>query len=161
MKKYELLLVLPGTLDEKEAENRSNEILSSVKEHSSEAELAPMGKMRLAYPIKQIRYGYFYTVIFSAETKDLKALQTKLGLMRDLLRAIISVYNPSYTPASKMSFTTTITGANNTTNNEEVSEVEKNEKSAEKIAVTDKKVSIQEIDKKLEEILSGEIISGV
>ncbi|EKD43203.1 MAG: hypothetical protein ACD_72C00411G0004 [uncultured bacterium] len=157
MKKYELLLVLPGTLDEKEAETRSNEILTVVKEYGKDADLAPMGKMRLAYPIKQIRYGYFYTIIFSAETKELKALQTKLGLLRDLLRAIISVYNPSYTPASKMSFTTTITGANRT--NEEAVEVEKSDKPAEKPA--DKKVSIQEIDKKLEEILSGEIISGV
>ncbi len=157
MKKYELLLVLPGTLDEKEAENRSNEILSAVKEYATEAEIASMGKMRLAYPIKQIRYGYFYTVIFGAETKELKALQTKLELMRDLLRAIISVYNPNYTPASKMSFTTTITGAN--MNNEEVVVTEKNEKPADK--PVDKKVSIQDIDKKLEEILSGEIISGV
>lgn len=159
MKKYELLLVLPGTLDEKEAETRSHEILSVAKEYGTEADLASMGKMRLAYPIKQIRYGYFYTIIFGAETKELKALQTKLGLMRDLLRAIISVYNPNYTPASKMSFTTTITGANMTNNVEEVAEVEKNDKPAEK--PVDKKVSIQEIDKKLEEILSGEIISGV
>ncbi len=159
MKKYELLLVLPGTLDEKEAENRSNEILSVVKEYGSAAEIASIGKMRLAYPVKQIRYGYFYTIIFSVETKELKAIQTKLGLIRDLLRAIISVYNPNYTSASKMSFTTTIMGAN--TNNEEtpVAPVEKNEKPAEK--PVDKKVSIQDIDKKLEEILSGEIISGV
>ncbi len=157
MKKYELLLVLPGTLDEKEAENRSNEILSTIKEYSSEAEIASMGKMRLAYPVKQIRYGYFYTIIFGIEPKELKVVQTKLGLMRDLLRAIISVYNPNYTAASKMSFTTTVIGAN--TNNEEVVQVEKNEKPAEK--PFDKKVSIQDIDKKLEEILSGEIISGV
>ena len=163
MKKYELLLVLPGTLDEKEAENRSNEILSVVKEYGTEAEIAPMGKMRLAYPIKQIRYGYFYTVLFSAETKELKAVQTKLGLMRDLLRAIISLHNPNYTAASKMSFTTTITGAN--MNNEEVVEVERPERSEKPVEKTsdksDKKVSVQDIDKKLEEILSGEVISGV
>lgn len=159
MTKYELLLVLPGTLDEKEAEVRSNEILSVVKESGKDAELASMGKMRLAYPIKQIRYGYFYTIIFSVESKDLKALQTKLGLMRDLLRAIISVYNPNYTPASKMSFTTTITGGNMNVNSEEVTNEEvKSEKMVDK---TDKKVSIQEIDKKLDEILSGEVISGV
>jgi len=164
MKKYELLLVLPGTLDEKEAENRSNEILSVVKEYGKEAEIAPMGKMRLAYPIKQIRYGYFYTLLFSSETKELKAVQTKLGLMRDLLRAIISLHNPNYTAPSKMSFTTTITGAN--MNNEEVvveaERPERNEKPVEKTSEkSDKKVSVQDIDKKLEEILSGEVISGV
>ncbi len=161
MKKYELLLVLPGTLDEKEAETRSNEMLSVVKEYGTEGEIAPMGKMRLAYPIKQIRYGYFYTILFKAETKELKAVQTKLGLMRDLLRAIISLHNPNYTAASKMSFTTTITGAN--MNNEEPAVVmERNEQPVEKTAdKAEKKVSVQDIDKKLEEILAGEVISGV
>lgn len=165
MTKYELLLVLPGTLDEKEAENRSNEILSVVKEYGSEAEIASIGKMRLAYPIKQIRYGYFYTIIFSVESKELKAVQDKLGLMRDLLRAIISVYNPNYTPASKLTFTSTFSNTFTTTNsgtnmvNEEMVEVEKPKAPIEK--PVDKKVSIQDIDKKLDEILAGEIISGV
>ncbi|MFA6424275.1 MAG: 30S ribosomal protein S6 [Candidatus Magasanikbacteria bacterium] len=160
MKKYELLLVLPGTLDEKEAENRSNEILSAVKEYSTEADVASMGKMRLAYPIKQIRYGYFYTILFSAESKELKAIQVKLGLMRDLLRAIISVYNPNYTSASKLSFISPITDTNSIPEVAvQVERVERNEKPFEKPA--DKKVSIQDIDKKLDEILAGEIISGV
>jgi ribosomal protein S6 len=157
MKKYELLLVLPGTLDEKEAETRSNEILSIVKEHGTDAEIVSMGKMRLAYPIKQIRYGYFYTLIFSTETNGLKSLQEKLGLMRDLLRAIISVYNPNYTPASKLSYSTNAAGVNVVS--EEIPEVEKNEKPVDKVA--DAKVSIQDIDKKLDEILSGDIIAGV
>ena len=157
MKKYELLLVLPGTLDEKEAETRSNEILSVVKEFGAESEIAPMGKMRLAYPIKQIRYGYFYTLIFSSEANSLKMLQEKLGLMRDLLRAIISVYNPNYTSASKLSYSTNVVGVNVT--NEEMPEVQKFEKTPDKVA--DTKVSIQDIDKKLDEILSGEIIAGV
>lgn len=157
MKKYELLLVLPGTLDEKEAETRSNEILSIVKEHGTDAEIAPMGKMRLAYPIKQIRYGYFYTLIFSAEANNLKSLQEKLGLMRDLLRAIISVYNPNYTSASKLSYSTNAVGVNVVS--EEMPEMEKIEKPVDKVA--DTKVSIQDIDKKLDEILSGDIIAGV
>jgi hypothetical protein len=41
----------------------------------------------------------------------------------------------------------------------QVERVERNEKPFEKPA--DKKVSIQDIDKKLDEILAGEIISGV
>ena len=158
MQNYELLFILPGTLAENETQPTVDKVKMMIERNGgTDIEVTPMDKKRLAYPMRQIRYGYFYTIIFSAETKELKALQTKLGLLRDLLRAIISVYNPSYTPASKMSFTTTITGANRT--NEETVEVEKSDKPAEKPA--DKKVSIQEIDKKLEEILSGEIISGV
>lgn len=155
MKKYELLLVLPGTLDEKEAETRSNEVLSLLKESSKDAEVAPMGKMRLAYPIKQIRYGYFYTIIFSVETKDLKAIQEKLGLMRDLLRAMITDYNPKYTPAQKLSYP----AANGENNDFRTENVEHKAEKAEKPA--EAKISVQEIDKKLDEILSGDIISGV
>lgn len=161
MKKYELLLVLPGTLDEQEAQNRSNEILSFVKENGEQAEISAMGKMRLAYPIKQIRYGYFYTIVFNAEVKGLKTLQDKLGLMRDLLRAMFTEFNVAYNPAQKAVYNTPSTDAAlpEETKTEFVSapKMEKPvmpEKPAEK-------VDMQDIDKKLDEILSGNIIAGV
>ena len=91
-KKYELLLVLPGTLDENAAAVRCEEIVSLVKESASDVEMNVLGKSRLAYPVKQIRYGYFYTIVFSAETDGLKVIKTKLELMRDLLRAMLSVF---------------------------------------------------------------------
>ncbi len=160
MKKYELLLVLPGTLDEKESETRSNEILSLIKESDNAAEIAVIGKMRLAYPIKQIRYGYYYTIIFNVESKALKTIQEKLGLMRDLLRAIVSIYNPNYNPAQKLSYTASSVGVAAMNEENTVSEAEKTVvKPATK--PLDVKVSIQDIDKKLDEILAGEIISGV
>jgi len=158
MKKYELLLVLPGTLDEKEAEVRSNEILTLVKEFDEKVEMITMGKMRLAYPIKQIRYGYFYTLIFSVESKELKVLQEKLGLTRDLLRALVSVHNPNFSSSQKLSYTTNEIGVTTMNNEESVSEEEKFEHTEKQ---TENKVSIQDIDKKLDDILSGNIISGV
>lgn len=158
MKKYELLLVLPGTLDEKEAETRSNEVLAAVKEKDANAELNNLGKTRLAYPIKQIRYGYFYTIVFSTETEDLKALQIKLRLMDDLLRAMVTEYNEKFSASQKLSYVTNDAGVTTTAvaAEEEVEEIEK--------PVTKKpeeKVSMQEIDKKLDEILAGDVIPGV
>jgi len=93
MNKYELLLVLPGTLDEKESAAKTEEVLSVIKEFGQETELKVMGKNRLAYPIQQVRYGYFYTIIFSADTENIKKIETKLRLTRGLLRAIIAHYN--------------------------------------------------------------------
>ena len=110
MKKYELLLALPGTLDEKEAKKRSEEVFGLVKEFDAEAVLTTLGKTRLAYPIKQIRYGYFYTIVFGVEPDALKNLQTKLGLARDLLRAVISEYNEKFTNSQKISYTTNTLG---------------------------------------------------
>jgi ribosomal protein S6 len=93
MKKYELLLVLPGTLDEKEAEVKTNEAMVILKEFGTDAVLKVMGKSRLAYPIKQVRYGYFFTVIFSAEPQNVKIIEEKLKLSRGFLRAIVAQYN--------------------------------------------------------------------
>lgn len=151
MKKYELLLVLPGTLDEKEAEVRSGEILAIIKEFATDAELHSMGKMRLAYPIKQIRYGYYYTIVFGVEPIDLKAIQTKLSLTRDLLRAMITEYNAKYNPVQKLNYVTNSIGVTTASEEKIMSEAPK----------IDVKVSMQDINKKLDEILSGEIIAGV
>ena len=52
------------------------------------------GKARLAYPIKHIRYGYFYRFDFVAEPDQISGIQEKLRLDRQLLRAIISIFNP-------------------------------------------------------------------
>lgn len=104
MKKYELLVVLPGTLDEKEVEVKINDVTAAVGEFGEGAVATAMGKNRLAYPIKQVRYGYFYTVVFSAEPENVKKLQEKLNLNRDLLRGIIYFYNAKSANAQKITY---------------------------------------------------------
>jgi ribosomal protein S6 len=163
MKKYELLLVLPGTLDEKESEVKAQEVLNLVKEYGEEAELVEMGKNRLAYPIKQIRYGYFYTVIFQAEAEKIKELQVKLGLMRDLLRAVISHFKVKYSPG-----TAPLYSYNKEENLEErvVAAVEPKAEYKEEIAVSvaprKTTLDLKDIDKKLDEILDEKnLVAGV
>ena len=104
MQKYELLLVLPGTFDEKEAENEANKAMATVNEIGSEAILTALGKNRLAYPIKQIRYGYFYTVVFEAEAEKIKDLKNKLNLDKNILRGFITKYNEKMSQAQKISY---------------------------------------------------------
>jgi ribosomal protein S6 len=106
MNKYEILLVLPGTLTDEEAALRSKEVSDLVSEHGSEVSLAAMGKNRLAYPIKLIRYGYFYTIVFSAEAPTVLELRKKLGLLRDVLRAMISHFRVAYSDKPKPMETT-------------------------------------------------------
>lgn len=98
------MLVLPGTLNDQEVEAKVGEVVTLVKEFGEVSESKPLGKTRLAYPIKQVRYGYFYQVIFSAETENIKLLQEKLGLMRDLLRAIVNVHDEKTAAAKKVSY---------------------------------------------------------
>ena len=110
MKKYELLLVLPGTLDEKEAEKQVQEIKASVSANSQDVELNNLGKVRLAYPIKQIRYGYYYTLVFNAEPEAVKTISEKLRLRTDVLRSMISHFNTNVTAAKKIVYNTNEVG---------------------------------------------------
>jgi len=172
MKKYELLLVLPGTLDENEAETRSAEILTLVKEKDEKAHLDVLGKNRLAYPIKLIRYGYFYTIVFSVEPEDLKYIHSKLGLERDLLRSIISIFSVKAGGNKTISYSSA--GAMEKTSEKKKKEVVKEDKKEEKKdeilkqvqddkkeeKTTEKpaeKVNMEDINKKLDEILDGDI----
>ncbi|HLD61063.1 MAG TPA: 30S ribosomal protein S6 [Patescibacteria group bacterium] len=176
MQKYELLFILPGTLDDKEADARSQEIVQLVQNNSEETELVTMGKNRLAYPIRHIRYGYFYTVLFSAEPEQVQTLEEKIRLMRDVLRTMISYFNTRFTASQKITYTTDALGVTTMTERDEErvaramsqevpgleldKEIEPG-KVASKATRDIDKVDIEDINKKLDQLMEGNIIPGI
>lgn len=172
MLKYELLAVLPGTLTETEATTRSNELADFVKTYGSEVEVHPLGKNRLAYPIKQIRYGYFYTLVFQSERAAVRELTAKLALARDLLRAMVSHFNTTLTTAQKIMYTTNELGV--TTMLERgaapapasaaaagLIESAGSAPVASRVERKIEELDLADINKKLDDIMSGEIIPGI
>lgn len=90
MQHYELLFILPGTLGEDEI----GPIVSKVKElvdkaGSKDVKIQDLGKSRIAYPMRHIRYGYFQLCQFETEPENVSEIKNKLRLMPDLLRAMI------------------------------------------------------------------------
>ncbi len=160
MKKYELLLVLPGTLDEKEAEKQVQEIKASVGANSQDLELNNLGKVRLAYPIKQIRYGYYYTLVFNAEADAVKVISDKLRLRADVLRSMISHFNTNVTAAKKIVYSTNEVGVT-TMMEKEAGSVKEEKVRSEVPSAPAAKVDLKAIDEKLNEILDNNIIPGV
>lgn len=168
MQKYELLLVLPGTLDEKEADKKSQELLGLIKEYGTEVELQTLGKNRLAYPVKLIRYGYFYTIIFQAEAEKVVALQAKFTLMRDLLRFMISHYNMTLSEIQKAAYSENPVVRENVPAAMEKMMVEAEQPKAAAAPVAtparkeEPKASMEDIKKKLDQIIDEtDIIPGV
>ena len=165
MNKYELLLVLPGTFDEKEVENEANKVLVVVNEMSTNATANKLGKNRLAYPIKQIRYGYFYTVVFEAEADKIKVLKNKLDLDKNILRSVITRYNEKMANAQKIAY---FSVENKEEQDEEAVEEKKvfepvkkeeivKEETKEEVKIDDvKPMDLKDIDKKLDEILADD-----
>lgn len=168
MTHYELLCVLPGTLSEDEVAPVIEKVEATVKEAGVEKiEMHDLGKNRLAYPMKHIRYGYYRIVRFQAEPASVSQMQGKLRLISELLRAGIQTYNPETddpvithgrenqqkgAPAQK--------GADLTLPEMAQAPVAK-KKAAPAVEETKKeeKVSMDNIDKKLDEILDKDIAS--
>lgn len=99
MNHYELLYVLPGTLTETEAQEQADKAGAIItKQGGTIIEAHNMGKSRLAYPIKHIRYGYFHLVYFSLEPTDLVKTERPIRLLGQALRMVIRAYDPERNP---------------------------------------------------------------
>ena len=95
MTHYEMLAVLPGTLTEVEITPIVETIKETVeKSGGTGVNCHNMGKSRLAYPMKHIRYGYFYLVHFQVENKQVGELQRRVNLMPNLLRVVVQAFDP-------------------------------------------------------------------
>lgn len=93
---YEMLCIFPGTLAEAELPQAVSEVKDVVEQcGGSKLTVNDLGKSRLAYPIKHIRYGYFSLIRFEAAPEAIDAMNQKLRLMSGILRQVITKYNPS------------------------------------------------------------------
>lgn len=93
---YEMLCVLPGTLAEDEVGPAAERVASVMREAgATDIDEQDMGKNRLAYPMKSIRYGYFRTFYFNAEPSAVSVIRDKVALSSDLLRSIVRFGRPS------------------------------------------------------------------
>ncbi len=161
-KKYELLLVLPGTLDEKEVAKQIQEIKESLASQAQDIELNNLGKVRLAYPIKQIRYGYYYTIIFNAEPGAVLTISNKLKLRTDVLRSMVTLFNTNVTATKKIMYSTNEVGVTTMMEKEEGAPAVHKPTYTPKPVTEESKVDLKDIDEKLNAILENEnIIPGV
>ncbi len=102
MKQYELLVVLPGTVEESEVPTTIGSVKAIVEKHGGEnIVMQDRGKSRLAYPIRHIRYGYFHLIRFNADGDATAKMQKELSMLRELLRALITAYNPTQRAATQ------------------------------------------------------------
>jgi small subunit ribosomal protein S6 len=105
MKNYELLLILPGTLTEEETKPFIAKVEQTLTENkATNLALEQMGKNRLAYPIKHIRYGYIYLLRFEAENEHVQEIKARLRLIDGLLRSLVQIYDPVKQKEAKINF---------------------------------------------------------
>lgn len=167
MTQYEMLVVLPGTLSETEAEP----VIQTIKETSerfgaTKLTLHNMGKSRLAYPMKHIRYGYFYIVQFAADPAAAKEIQSRVRLLNNILRLVFRTEKDgNISDLSKLSLTPLAAVVNVDENGvivreakrESVQRVTAPATVAEVEALPTKAVSMEEIEEKLDQMLDPDL----
>lgn len=105
MQNYELLFVLPGTMSEDEAAPVVEKVKKIIEGNAGVGwTLDPMEKRRLAYPMKHIRYGYFYLAFFQTGPVEVVKIQNELRLMSELLRALVAKFDPEKQKMRKIDF---------------------------------------------------------
>lgn len=105
MQNYELLFIMPGTMGEDETAPVVEKVKQLVANNGGmDWELETLEKKRLAYPMKHIRYGYFYLAFFRAEPAAAVKVRAELRLMPELLRSLVGKFNPEKQKTRKIDF---------------------------------------------------------
>lgn len=87
MKPYELLYIVPAVMTDAEAETVNAKVTEMVKATGAQIiRVENLGKIKLAYPIKHQKYGFYMLVQFDAEAEVISKLEYDLRLNENILR---------------------------------------------------------------------------
>lgn len=150
MKKYELLYILPAKYTDAELVELRKKISGIVTATGGTiTEEHDLGKRKLAYPINHVRNGNYVLAYFEADAAAMQKLSTTLRLSTDLLRHLIVERDmkvttlPSYTEVEEP---------------RRVEEpVRQQAMAAPMPAPAKDRITMEEVEKKLDEILTEEV----
>ncbi len=156
-KTYEMLYFLAITLTDEEIKTIKNKIheifdkyqVTIIKEED-------LGKRKLAYMIKRARHGYYALIEFNASPAIINNLRHQLKLMTEIIRYRIitkekNTSSPIRIKNSKIDNTQT------QTNKLTKTPLSSSNVSKEETTSTTKKVDTQELNRKIDELLSDNI----
>ncbi|MFA5358688.1 MAG: 30S ribosomal protein S6 [Patescibacteria group bacterium] len=166
LKHYELLYIIPAKYTVNELPAVNDKIKAILSEYGCQITYEEdMGKKKLAYPIKQVYHGYYFVTEFNLNPDKLKGLDTSLRLFPDVLRHLVVI--------KKEKTAEEIAKEKERRARAEEVEVEqlKEKIDAERVVVPEKtdvekskkddkrgKVSIEDLDKKLDELIDNTIL---
>jgi len=159
MKPYELTYIISPeiTAEEAEAEAKSIELLIQGKEGVIIKSEKPTPKT-LAYPIKRQGSGFFVILEFQLEPEHIGELKEKIQKNSKIIRSMLIIKNPVKIQKERRTrrkpLVSSTTAPTTTGVPEEAKAEEENKEESKKEKKTSKKVELNEIEKKLDEILS-------
>ena len=169
---YELTYIIPIKFLDDEMQKATQIINSLVKKFngviSSEQNL---GKQRLAYPIKQVHQGTYVSVEFDMDGANMLKMDAELRIMPEVLRHLI--IKKKIKSAKEIQREEKIQAGLRRAKEEELSQIEEARRTSVKKAedklnieaeaakqakAPQKKATLEELDKKLDELLTDDIL---
>ncbi len=142
--RYDLLYILPSQTEETPSDEMKNKISDYLKSiNATIIRDENLGRRKLAYPIKNQRHGYYGNIMFEAESTVLPKLKEMLSLENAITR--YQIVQEEHTMGKK--------GKRRTRPHRFTPPAP----AATAAPKTTEKVSFEELDKKLEELISEEI----
>jgi small subunit ribosomal protein S6 len=87
MRRYEVMIVLDPSLEDKDAKAAVDRYLTTVSSRGGEIQnIDHWGKRRFAYEIRHLNEGYYTVVVFDAEPTAVDELSRVLGLADEVIR---------------------------------------------------------------------------
>ena len=87
MRRYEVMLILDPSLEDKDAKAAVDRYLTTVSSRGGEVQnIDHWGKRRFAYEIRHINEGYYTVIVVNAEPAAVDELSRVLGLVDEVIR---------------------------------------------------------------------------
>lgn len=163
---YELMFIVPGSINETElpvVKEKVNALLAKASAKITKSE--ELGRKKLAYPIKQEVHGHYFSTKFDLEKKALKELSNQLQLTPEVLRFLITkaVVKTAEELAEEENIKAKIRARQAESVKQELKAAEEKAEEENKIEIkkeeeiTEGKLSMEDLDKKLDEILGDDL----
>ena len=159
MQHYELLYIIPAKYTTEEVKPIVERLTGLVKTAGGEiTKSEDLGKQKLAYPIDHTYHGYYFLNEFDMEPLSLKKLDDNLRLDNDVLRHLLT--KKRIKTADEINQEKKAEARILKEKEKEMNKVEEEVKKEEKIEAPakSKKVSLEELDQKLDEILKSDVL---
>lgn len=88
--RYELLYIIPTSFTDDEVGAVETRISALITKYGAAVESTKrLGKLRLAYPIKDQRHGHYVMTLFKADSASIAKMEENLRINNDILRHLI------------------------------------------------------------------------
>jgi len=152
---YELVFIISGSLAEDQHPQAIAEIKAILEKYDGQVSLsADLGRRKLAYPIDHLKHGFYHVWEFDIMPFSLNKVEQEFRLNKNILRHLV-IRKKVQTEAAKAKEQKRQAGKANA---ELKAQDKAKAETVKKTENTKGKVSLEDLDKKLDELLDEKII---